>query len=827
MVRLGLVNEGTLWQPTKALYGFRRSPRLWGNHRDATLIQKKIKVDGRQYSLQPFVSEPNLWRIQVEGNDDREEEGGKPAALMMVYVDDIFAVGEERILHGLIKEIQGEWNTSEPEWVSTKPIRFLGMEIRTVKIQSEDEDGGEAWAWAATQANYTRDLLKRNLGEKEESWHRRKVPISRDPPMEPEEKPTLEMVREGQKISGELLWLVTRTRPDLMYVVSRISASVLHNPQWVKEAAWQVWGFLVNTMDEGVIYRPEKKSQPWEEGGGLEAFADASFSPGGEESHGSVVISLRGGPLVWRSSRQSTVTLSTAEAELNELIEGLMLGESVAAVVEELEPQVAKVMVSDSQAAVNIVQADGGSWRTRHLRLRAAHAKQRFTKGDWVLQHRAGEVMVADIGTKSLTSTRLNQLKEMIGMVKIKDEHEKEEAGKKPEEKRSVGGEKEAEAMLKMALIMAMIRGVRSQGGAEDRGDAQERVLVVVGVVGLLAVLGVISVMGWLWRVWVWWRKRSQGVEPEEEPRDEEDERRQTRVRRRSSPYGTWTPSPIGSRETYQPPSPVDPPNASQDDRLLRTPPSGGYRTPTDSQTMRRTGNMSEGRHSGFRHSTPSSSSRPTSSAAGRHQGGDPSWGQIPPFPVAHGEPPEEEPWIYEVQVGNGGAEIFHPPEVPPEEIYPGKGAPYMFLKGKGKGEADGPLEDKGKGKMKGKGNGELGGERSASTTSEDGNGDQDPHRSRSRQPGDGDPDDGGNAPRDPVYITRFGEKFHLRINCPSLYNTRGFQRSLWCPVCSTQDQRPMRVYAQGPGSVAHEDPYCPSAQVRRRLYERCGLCGR
>lgn len=242
---------------------------------------------------------------------------------------------------------------------------------------------------------------------------------------------------------------------------------------------------------------------------------------------------------------------------------------------------------------------------------------------------------------------------------------------------------------------------------------------------------------------------------------------------------------------------------------------------------MRRTGNMSGGGHSGFRHSTPSSSSRPTSSAAGRHQGSDPLWGQIPPFPVARGEPPEEEPWIYEVQVGNGGAEIFHPPEVPPEEIYPGKGVPYMFLKGKGKGEAGGPLEDKGKGKMKGKGNGELGGERSASTTSEDGDGDQDPHRSRSRQPGDGDPDDGGNAPRDPVYITRFGEKFHLRINCPSLYNTRGFQRSLWCPVCSTQDQRPMRVYAQGPGSVAHEDPYCPSAQVRRRLYERCGLCGR
>lgn len=419
----------------------------------------------------------------------------------------------------------------------------------------------ESWAWAATQTNYTRDLLKRNLGEKEESWHRRKVPISRDPPPEPQEKPTLEMVREGQRIAGELLWLVTRTRPDLMFTVSRISALVLRNPKWVKDAAWQVWGFLVNTIEEGVIYRPEKRCQPWEDGGGLEAYADASFSPGGEESHGSVVITLRGGPLVWRSARQSTVTLSTAEAELNELIKGLMLGESVAEVVEELEPQVAKVMISDSQAAVNIVQAEGGSWRTRHLRLRAAHAKQRFTKGDWVLQHRAGEVMVADIGTKPLTSTRLNQLKEMIGMVKIEEEVEDEKDSKpEREEKKCEGGtEKEVEAMLKMVLIMAMIQGVKSQGGAEDGKEAQERVLMMMGVVGLLAVLGLLSLMGWLWRLGVWLRTRRIRGEPEEEPRDPEDERRQIRFRRRSSPYDTQIPTPARNQGNYQPPSPVRP----------------------------------------------------------------------------------------------------------------------------------------------------------------------------------------------------------------------------------------------------------------------------
>ncbi len=829
VVKLGLVSEGTLWQPTKALYGFRRSPRLWGNHRDSVLVKKKIEIGGRRYGLQPFTSEPNLWRIQVENEGEGDIGGEKPRALMMVYVDDIFAIGEKEVLEEVIKEIQKEWNTSEPEWVSTEPLRFLGMEIRKRKAETEEEREEEVWEWVATQTNYTRDLLKRNLGEKEETWHRRKVPISRDPPPDPEERPTLEMVREAQRISGELLWLVTRTRPDLMYTVSRISASVLHNPQWVKEAAWQVWGFLVSTMSEGVIYRPEKSCQPWEDGGGLEAFADASFSPGGEESHGSVVIMLRGGPLVWRSSRQTTVTLSTAEAELNELIEGLMLGESVAAVVEELEPQIPKTMVSDSQAAVNIVQAEGGSWRTRHLRLRAAHAKQRFTKGDWVLQHRAGEVMVADIGTKPLTSTRLNHLKEMIGMGRLQGVGGKDDVkieNEVEEKKHDVKKEGEIEAMLKMVLIMAMIQGVKGQGGAEENREAESRVLEMIWVVGLLAVLGFVSLMRWVWGFMAWWmRRRIQ--EPEEEPRDEEDETRQGRVRRRSSPYDTWNSPPGESHNSYRPPSPPRPSSMIQGDHQSPSTPlrQGTPRRVVGDQSGRSERATSSARTAGQRVATPSSSSRSNNGAAGDLQGGgDWVWRQIPPFPDFHSETHGDGYHGYEVQVGNGGSEIFHPPEVPPEEIYPGKGVPFRFLKGKGKGDSVVDLEeDDDSVKEKGK----QGAPSVVSvSSSRSGKGSQSTQQSRFIQPGENDPRDGGNAPRNPVYITRFGAKFHIGAGCPSLHNTRGIQRSLWCPMCSTQDPRPTRVYAQGPGSVVHENPDCPRAQARRMLYGRCGLCG-
>ena len=65
-------------------------------------------------------------------------------------------------------------------------------------------------------------------------------------------------------------------------------------------------------------------------------FADASLAPSGEESDGSVIVTLRGAPLLWKSSRQPAVSLSTAEAELNELIEALMTGATVTAILEEL-----------------------------------------------------------------------------------------------------------------------------------------------------------------------------------------------------------------------------------------------------------------------------------------------------------------------------------------------------------------------------------------------------------------------------------------------------------------------------------------------------------
>ena len=324
----------------------------------------------------------------------------------------------------------------------------------------------------------------------------------------------------------------------MMYALAKMAGQVLHQPQWVAESASQMWGYMAATIQEGITFEKGPSWEGWEEQSGLAVYADASFAPSGEESHGSVIATLRGAPLLWKNSRQSTISLSTAEAELNELIEGLMMGESVAAILEELEPHIMKMMASDLQAAVNICLAEGGSWRTRHLRLRAAHAKQRFTKGDWLLRHLPGGHMLADIGTKSLTLARLEKFKKGLGMKKIGKEEEKteepeektapEEAEKIKKKEKGTRVPEEVEKALQCVALMIAVQGAKAQDDEETEERAE---MYHIELVLMFALVGVVSVIQRIITCLMGWLRRDR--QPEEEPTEERSRARGTPTRHR------------------------------------------------------------------------------------------------------------------------------------------------------------------------------------------------------------------------------------------------------------------------------------------------------
>eukprot|EP00438_Fugacium_kawagutii_P024973 Skav217964 [mRNA] locus=scaffold3450:124613:131011:+ [translate_table: standard] len=514
LTSLNLIPSDEWWIVDKAVYGYRQSPKLWGDHRDRELEVMKIRrEEGKgQLRLQQLISEPNLWRVE------QDEDGPDPGALeglVVVYVDDILVLGSEAVVEGVIKEVKKRWETSNVEWINaTEGTRFLGAELWRGK------DG----VWKATQANYIQELLKKNLKGPKEDWKRKKTPIPKEAEDLQEEKTkSLEDTREAQKIVGELVWLVTRSRPDLMFATSRLAHYICLCPSKVRKLGQHVWEYLVSTVNDGLLF---PKGSPEEEPM-MELFSDASFS---EHCQGCSLIKWAGSPILWRSSKQTITTSSTAEAELVELMDTIVSGEAVKVVVEEiLDQRIKGVAFTDSSAALAIAVGDVGAWRTRHLKKRAHLVKKSVDRGDWLVYHMRGTEMPADAGTKALGGEKLKDLKKRMGMYV---EDQKEGGGSRSEGTPKDGVPKETLVKaLRMVMVAAQIAAVKGQGGRDEEERDDYVLMWTVVLLYTVIVVMMTTLVQWMWT------RMSQG-RSEEERLKEEKKRLQLEDRRQSEGRG-------------------------------------------------------------------------------------------------------------------------------------------------------------------------------------------------------------------------------------------------------------------------------------------------
>ena len=109
-----------------------------------------------------------------------------------------------------------------------------------------------------------------------------------------------------------------------MFAVSRMGSCVTQCPRKVLQVYQQAKGYLKRTMNQGLCFDAAGVDTVM-----IEAMADASFAPDGEASHGAFIIEVANCPVFWRSGRQSFVSLSTAEAEMMEVVESMIAGESM------------------------------------------------------------------------------------------------------------------------------------------------------------------------------------------------------------------------------------------------------------------------------------------------------------------------------------------------------------------------------------------------------------------------------------------------------------------------------------------------------------------
>ena len=469
---LGLAEQGDMWEILMSIYGLRESPALWSGFRDQELRGAvwETEVNGKlkRLKLQQLVSDDQVWKV-VDAEDPQDALG-----YIMVYIDDLLITSPPDILYSFFDWVSNRWEVDDLNVLEyDHPIRFLGMELHKVP-------GGVELA----QEGFIKELLRSYGHSGSRSWSQgsretlvltaeEEEAIINAAPASVEGREA--EVKQAQKRVGEMLWLTGRSRPDIQYITSLMSSRITRAPDLVNQIGDRLLNYLAETQHYRLSF-----VQGEEDGKRLDVFTDSSFATSSGRSHGCAAVFWRNSPIAWRSARQQLVTLSTAESELLEAVEGTILGLSTQGLLQELNGQELPLYLHvDNQAAISLLGGSSASWRTRHLRLRSNWVREGVTKKEIFVLHEPGITQRADIGTKPLTKDRLKQLVQLWGIV-----------DRRPVQAASVRGVRDEQQSWLMKLIMlCQVCG----SAAENQGTITTEVpwdLYLVVAVLAIAVIG-------------------------------------------------------------------------------------------------------------------------------------------------------------------------------------------------------------------------------------------------------------------------------------------------------------------------------------------------
>ena len=194
--RVGVLSKPEQYVLLGALYGLDASPRAWGTHRDSKLRRLTWRSSqGELCRLRQLRSEPCLWRV--------ETESGRMLGYVGVYVDDLLCTGETQTVKEVFSALQSLWECSDVELASETDLKFCGLQLQR-------RDG----VYYIHQGAYLEELFAKHGVT---TWST--TPVLKEELVDGE-KVVPEELRAGQALAGELLWVSTRTRPDICYALA-------------------------------------------------------------------------------------------------------------------------------------------------------------------------------------------------------------------------------------------------------------------------------------------------------------------------------------------------------------------------------------------------------------------------------------------------------------------------------------------------------------------------------------------------------------------------------------------------------------------------------
>eukprot|EP00971_Amphidinium_carterae_P328745 6460788-Amphidinium_carterae.1 len=240
-------------------------------------------------------------------------------ALLGIYVDDLIGVGRRLGVDSIMQGVSARWKTGGVDVLTPEnPLVFLGLTLHQFGDCLYIEQHG-----------FTRDLLRRfasDYGTKTRHTTGEHTGFGSTDKRE-EDKGTpddLELVRRQQAILGSLLWLSTRSRPDLSFAVARASSHIAVSAKETAVMTRHLLQYLHTHPSLGIAYTYGGMDFEGECGVSLLGYGDSSYAPMGLHSQTGFLVFrvMTEKPEVmhlvsWGSTKQKgVIAQSSCEAEL-------------------------------------------------------------------------------------------------------------------------------------------------------------------------------------------------------------------------------------------------------------------------------------------------------------------------------------------------------------------------------------------------------------------------------------------------------------------------------------------------------------------------------
>ena len=376
-------DTGQVWLLHKALYGLKQASREW------------------YLKLKKQLEDLGFKRSNADHGVFTKASGGK-IFIIAVYVDDFLLFSE--LMHEIkkikskLKEFFEMKDLGEAKWILQMRIERSEsrLGVRTLSLSQEQYVEEVLERHGMADCNPVKTPMEKNI----------QLPVLKEAEVD---------ITEYQRCIGSLMYLMVCTRPDIAYSVGVLSRHVSCPGNVHMQAIKRVFRYLRGTSQYSLQYKSndEEESQ-------FEIFVDADWAGDrvDRKSISGFVVMLEGGAISWGSKKQTSVSLSTVEAEfvaasmaVREALWHRVLYKSL-----DFELTNATRLFIDNQGALDLMRSGQINDKTKHIDIKFRHICDREEAGDVTGIHVTTENQLADMMTKSLGGEKFMFFRAKIGV---------------------------------------------------------------------------------------------------------------------------------------------------------------------------------------------------------------------------------------------------------------------------------------------------------------------------------------------------------------------------------------------------------------------------